>query len=127
MVASRTIGNGEQDHWLIPFDDRRAHTNARPASPREGMLEKFILGNYLALVEYTGRLIRQGKARIRDNIRPIFERLNTSIEFWTDRLKKMLTAKELRGRQFSASEIPPQQTIRSIGRFVNLSPQAAAS
>ena len=127
IVASRTIGNAEQDHWLIPFEDRRPHTNSKPVSKREGMLEKFTFGNYLVLVEYTGRLFRQGKARINDGIKSIFERLGTSIEFWTDRLKNMLASKELRGRQFSASEIGDRKVVKLKSRFVNMSPQPMAS
>ena len=100
IAASRTIGNAEQDHWLIPFEDRRPHTNSKPVSQREGMLEKFTLGNYLLLVDYTGRLFRNGKATISSGIRQIFDRLDTSIAFWCDRLKKMLAAKELRGVRF---------------------------
>ena len=124
--ASRTIGNTEQDHWLIPFEDRRPHTNSRPSSEREGMLEKFTLGNYLLLIDYTGRLFRKGKARMSDTVREIFDRLDSSIEFWSDKLKKMLTSKQLWGRCFAGSEkgIPAKMNKLSP-RAINLSPQMA--
>jgi len=125
VAASRVIGNAEQDHWLIPIEDRRPHTNARPSSDREGMLATFTLGNYLTLVEYTGRMFRQGKARINDGVKNLFDRLGTSIEFWTDSLQKMLKAKELRGQQFAISDEALQTATqtRSRKRAVNLTPQ----
>lgn len=107
VTASRKIGNAEQDHWLIPFEDRRPHTNCRPSSPREGMLEQFTLGHYLLLVEYTGRLFREGKARIKENLPPIFERLETSLESWAGRVRTMLSLKKLRGHRFASSELKP--------------------
>ncbi len=44
---------------MCPIEDRR-----RLDSTREGMPEGFSLGNYLLLVDYTGRLFREGKATI---------------------------------------------------------------
>lgn len=102
VAASQALGNVEQDHWLIPLEDRRPFTNAEPASEREGMVEKLTLGNYLLLVDYTGRLYRAGKARISSRIKKIFQRLDTSVTFWGDCLKKMLNAEQLRGVRFSA-------------------------
>jgi hypothetical protein len=49
----------EEGLWLCPIEDRR-----KLGSPREGMLEGFSLGNDLLLVDYTGRLFREGKAVI---------------------------------------------------------------
>ena len=92
------------------------------------MLEKFTLGNYLLLVEYTGRMFRKGKAQLSDRIKGIFERLGTSVAFWTDQVKQMLTAKKLRGRCFAGSQngIPESVQERSSTRMINLSPQIPA-
>ena len=49
----------EESLWLCPIEDRR-----QLDSSREGMLEGFPLGSYLLLVDYTGRLFREGKAAI---------------------------------------------------------------
>ena len=46
-------------------------------SSREGMIEGFSLGNYLLLVEYTGRLFREGKAVISAELAGILERLGS--------------------------------------------------
>ncbi len=41
------------------------------------MLEGFSLGNYLLLVDYTGRLFREGKAAISREVAAIFDRLGS--------------------------------------------------
>lgn len=126
IAASRRLGNMEQDHWLIPFEDRRPHTNSKPASQREGLLEKFTFGNYLILLEYTGRMYREGKANISAGLNDIFERLDSSVAFWTDQLKNLLSAKELRGRCYAGSRkgISPETHKRYSTRVHNLSPQS---
>ena len=75
---------------------------SRVDSAREGMLEGFSLGNYLLLVDYTGRLFRDGKAVISAELSGILERLGSSAERWGARLEK-LKAGRLLGRFFAAS------------------------
>ena len=97
-VADSTAAAGlEEGLWLCPVEDRR-----RLDSAREGMFEGFSLGNYLLLVEYTGRLFREGKAAISAELAAIFERLGSKAENWHARLQK-LTAGRLLGRFFAAS------------------------
>ena len=74
----------EQTIRLCPIEDRRALD-----SSREGMLEGFSLGSYLALVDYTGRLFREGKALISSELSGILERLGSSVESWRARLEKL--------------------------------------
>src|SRR5262245_33555906 len=69
-----------ESHWLCPIEDRR-----RLDSSREGMLEGFSLGSYLLLVDYTGRLYRDGKAVISREVTAILERLGSSAEIWQAR------------------------------------------
>ena len=75
------------------------------------MIEGFSLGNYLLLVEYTGRLFREGKAAISAQLAGIFERLGSNAENWQPRLQKLATGRLL-GRFFAASralcEKPPR-------------------
>ncbi len=66
------------------------------------MIEGFSLGNYLLLVEYTGRLFREGKAVISAELAGVFERLGSNAENWQTRLQK-LAAGRLLGRFFAAS------------------------
>ena len=63
----------EEGLWLCPVEDRRGLD-----SPREGMLGGFSLGNYLLLLDYTGRLYREGKAVISAELGAILERLGSS-------------------------------------------------
>jgi hypothetical protein len=50
----------EESLWLCPIEDRRGLD-----SSREGMIEGFSLGSYVQLVDYTGRLFREGRRRSR--------------------------------------------------------------
>ena len=53
------------------------------------MLEGFSLGSYLLLVDYTGRLFRDGKAVISAELSGILERLGSNAESWWARLEKL--------------------------------------
>jgi len=97
LAGSQSSAGLEESLWLIPIEDRR-----RIDSQREGMLEGFTLGNYLMLVEHTGRLLREGKASISTELAGIFERLGSSAEQWQVRLLK-LSGGRLLGRFLSAS------------------------
>ena len=127
VAGSKAVGNLESDHWLVPIEDRRVHTGARPSSPREGMLESLSLGNYLLLVDYTSRLFRNGKARLTHNVKEIFDRLETSAEFFGDSIRKMLGCEDLRGSFFAADADKLRDHSNSVGkRRANLSPQLAS-
>ena len=126
VAGSRAAGNVEQDHWLVPIEDRRSHPNLRDRSPREGMLESFSLGSYLLLVDFMGRVYRNGKARMSAGLKDVFERLGSSSEFWAERLKKMLSSRDLRGSFFGSTTESVRQAGAHRGRrTANLSPQAA--
>jgi hypothetical protein len=70
VAGCRAAAELEEGLWLCPIEDRR-----KLGSPREGMLEGFSLGNYLLLVDYTGRHFREGKAVISAELTGILERL----------------------------------------------------
>ena len=84
VVASKAAAQLEEDLWLIPIEDRRAID-----SRREGMLCGFTLGNYLMLVEHTGRIVRKGKVSISPELAGIFDRVGTTAQRWQNRIKKM--------------------------------------
>ncbi len=100
----------EEAHWLCPIEDRR-----RLGSSREGMLEGLSLGNYLLLVDYTGRLFREGKASISREVATILDRLGSSAETWQARLEK-LSKGRLFGRFFAAS----RQRLREVAERLDL-------
>jgi hypothetical protein len=125
VAGSQAAGNVEQDHWLVPIEDRRG-SNVSPSSAREGMLESFSLGSYLLLVDYVGRLYRDGKARMDEGVKEVFERLGTDADSWSARLKKMLGSRDLRGSFFASEPATIRKLAESRGkRTANLSPQAA--
>jgi hypothetical protein len=95
--------------WLCPIEDRRGLD-----SPREGMLEGLSLGSYLLLVEYTGRLFRDGKAAISAELSGILDRLGSTSERWWSRIEK-LSKGRLLGRFFAASRGRLRDVARSLG------------
>ncbi len=124
VAGSQAAGNLEENLWLVPIEDRRVHTNAKTICDREGMVETFSLGSYVLLVEFTGRLFRNGKARMSKGIADVFERIGICGDNWIDRMKKMLSSRDLRGSFFASD----QATIRALAtkrgcRMTNMSPQ----
>ena len=110
VAGSEAAAGLEESIWLCPIEDRRALD-----SPREGMLEGFSLGSYLLLVDYTGRLFREGKAAISREVAEIFERIGTSAETWQMRMEKLRTGRLL-GRFFAAS----RQRLRDVAQRLGL-------
>ena len=82
------------------------------------MLEGFSLGSYLLLVDYTGRMFREGKAAISAELRGILERLGSNAERWWSRIEK-LSKGRLLGRFFAASR---ERSARSRARPGRASP-----
>ena len=97
VAGSQAAAGVEESLWLCPIEDRRGLD-----STREGMMQGFSLGSYVKLVDYTGRLFRQGKATISAELAGIFERLGWSAQGWQSRLEK-LRGDRLLGRFFAAS------------------------
>ncbi len=116
VSGSNAAGGLEEAHWLCPIEDRR-----RIDSTREGMLEGFSLGSYLLLVDYSGRLFREGKAMISRDVTAIFKRLGTTAETWQARLQKLGEGRLL-GRFFAASRQRLRDVAARLGlrRAVNL-------
>jgi hypothetical protein len=105
VAGSQAAAGVEESLWLCPIEDRRGLD-----STREGMMQGFSLGSYIKLVDYTGRLFRQGKASISAELAGIFERLGSSVQGWQSRLEK-LRGDRLLGRFFAAS----RARLREIG------------
>ncbi len=110
VAGSNSSAGLEESIWLCPIEDRRELD-----SSREGMLRGFSLGNYLLLVDYTGRLFRDGKAVISAELTGILERLGTSAETWQARLEK-LKAGRLLGRFFAAN----RQRLREVAAHLRV-------
>jgi hypothetical protein len=97
VAAQAVSGDIEDSLWLVPIEDRQRH-----GSLRKGIVEGFTLGQYLLLVDYTSRVVRKGKAVVPSELEGIFERLQSSAEIWSQRIKR-LHEKTWFGRFLSAS------------------------
>ena len=97
----RLLGNVEQNHWLIPIENRKA----KSAEAREGMIEGLTLSCYLQIVDYTSRVFREGKARVSKSLANILDRLGTSAEFWSDHLQELLKTDSPRGKRLPKKEV----------------------
>ena len=109
VAGSCASAGMEESLWLCPIEDRR-----QLDSSREGMLEGFSLGSYLLLVDYTGRLFREGKAAISSEVSGILDRLGSSAESWWARLEK-LSKGRLLGRFFAASRERLREVATQLG------------
>jgi hypothetical protein len=78
------------------------------------MLEGSSLGSYLLLVDYTGRLFREGKSVISAEVAGIVERLGTTAESWWTRLEKLHRGR-LFGRFFAATRERLREVARGLG------------
>ena len=58
LAGSAAVTGIEESLWLRPIEDRRGVD-----SLLERMIEGFSLGNHLLVVDYTGRLFREGSPR----------------------------------------------------------------
>lgn len=122
VSASRAARDLEDGLWLVPVEDRR-----RIESKREGMREGFTLGNYLLLVEYTGRVLRHGKESIGAEVADVFDRLGCTQEAWYDRISRLKNGSMI-GRVLAASRERLKAVSKQWGlrRIVNLSGIRAA-
>jgi hypothetical protein len=116
VAGSQAAAGLEESLWLCPIEDRRELD-----SPREGMIPGFSLGGYVKLVDYTGRLFREGKASIPAELAEVFVRLGCSAQSWQIQIDK-LRGDRLVGRFFTASRVKLRQIAEHLGvrRLVNL-------
>ncbi len=109
VAGSRAAAGLEDSLWLCPIEDRRGLD-----STREGMMQGFSLGSYVQLVDYTGRLFRQGKASISAELAGIFERLGCSAQNWQNRLEKLRDGR-LAGRFFTTTRAKLREIAERLG------------
>ncbi len=110
VAGSRAASTLEEALWLCPIEDRR-----QLDSSREGMFEGLSIGNYLLLVDYTGRLFREGKARISAEVAGILDRLGSSAEGWQLRMERLKNGRSF-GRFFAAS----RDKLRELAKRLNV-------
>ena len=69
------------------------------------------MGSYLLLIDFTGRLFRDGKAAISAEVAGILERLGSNAESWWCRIEKLSNGRLL-GRFFAVN----RQRLRDVAR-----------
>ncbi len=110
-VQAQKVSEGiEEDHWLIPIEDRRRH-----GAIRAGIKEGFTLGQYLMLVDCSSRMVRDGKANVPSEVQSIFERMEISASRWVKRLSKLLTGKRLFGSFMATTRERLNKTASELG------------
>ena len=116
VAGSRAAVGLEDSLWLCPIEDRRGLD-----SSREGMVQGFSLGSYVQLVDYTGRLFRQGKASISAELAGIFERHGCSAQNWRNRMERLRDGRLL-GRFFATTRARLREIAERLGmrRTVNV-------
>ena len=84
------------------------------------MIQGLSLGSYIKLVDYTGRLIRQGKASMSADLASIFERLGCSDQ--SCRVESKGSAKAICSANFSSTRGETREIGEHFGgrRLVNL-------
>ncbi len=125
-----TIERGERAGWLapIPLEPKRQTVRTKKTARRasnKGCLS-IGLGDYLQLLDWTGRQIRSDKrGAMPKNLEPLFERLGISTELWVDcvmnfrkwfrssvgRPKSMEAAAEARGQNRAISVNSARRTF----------------
>ena len=122
VAGSRAASGLEEAHWLCPIEDRR-----RLDSSREGMFDGLSIGSYVLLVDFTGRLFREGKAAISAKLAGIFDRLGSRAENWQARMEKLRKGR-LYGRFFASSREKLREMAErlKVRRVVNLTGCAVA-
>ena len=85
------------------------------------MIEGLTLGNYLMLVEQTGRKEREGKSSISPELADLFDRLGTNESQWQNRMDR-LTGGKLVGNFIASSRARLRQVASTLGvrHLVNL-------
>ena len=78
------------------------------------MMQVFSLGGYVQLVDYTGRLFRQGKASISAELAGIFERFGCSAQSWQNRMEKLRDGRLL-GRFFATTRAKLREIAERLG------------
>jgi hypothetical protein len=101
---------------LCPIEDLRGLD-----STRDGMMQGFSLRSFVKLVDYTGRLFRQGKALISAELDGIFERLGCNAQSWQSRIEKLRDGRLLR-RFFATTRAKLREIAERLGvrHVVNL-------
>lgn len=116
VQSSQSNSGLEEGLWLIPIEDRRSLD-----SRREGIIPAFTLGNYLKLVDFTGRMVREGKCVIDREFDDILSRIQSTTGVWQQMIQR-LRGGRLVGRFIAGSRERLRNHAHKLGlsRAMNL-------
>jgi hypothetical protein len=77
-------------------------------------MQGFSPGNYVQLVDYTGRLFRQEKDSISAELARIFGRLGRNAQSWQNRMEKLCDGRQL-GRISATTRVRRQEIAERLG------------
>ena len=119
--AERDEPQEDDSFWLVPMEDRRK-TPESSGARRAGITDRMNLASYLQLLDWSGRLLRRGKARIPKEVAGILDRLGSSVELWQHRLEKLRGRSDVFGTVFATSrtEINRMAEVRGVKKLSNL-------
>ena len=110
-VRAQKVSEGvEEDHWLIPIEDRRRH-----GAKRAGIKEGFTLGQYLMLVDCSSRMVREGKSHVPIEMTSMFDRMEMGANRWVKRLQKLLSGERLFGCFMASTREPLRRVAAQLG------------
>ena len=110
VLSTDAAAKLEQQLWLCPLSG-----TVDPTGRYQGLLEGFSLAQYLQLVDWTSRLVREGKQHVTRAAASILERLGTSADVWQATIQKMFSRSQLLGVAFSFSRERLQQAASHRG------------
>ncbi len=110
VAAAIAAADLDADHWLCPMNDERGRGAARV-----GLMEGMSLGSYLQLVDWTSRLVRNGKARINSQVAAILDRLGASAEVWQAAVLKLFSRPNALGIAFAFDRERLKEAARRRG------------
>ena len=111
-VPAQQVSEGlEDDFWLIPIENRK-----QQGAKRVGIKEGFTLGQYLQLVDYTSRLVREGKNSVAADAPPLLERLSIPPDRWGRRLLNLVEKPKLIGSFMASTPSRLREVAEKLGR-----------
>jgi hypothetical protein len=137
----------DEDHWLVPIEDRRDRSVVTPSSglrppsppeaegegtvreqstgevkPRAGLCGRMNLAGYLRLLDWSGRMFRPGKRRVPKDIAGILGRFGSDADLWRERLEKLRDRDRIFGTVFATKRAAINRLAerRGVSKLANL-------
>jgi len=117
-IDRKLVREIEESCWLCPFDDIESNVKNRSKSEskRRGMLSGFSFFDYIKLVVFSSRILGNDKPSVSQELSDLFDRMDSSPETWSLRIRGLLEKSRLMGNFFSTKKIHIQKLAEKRGR-----------